>query len=148
MLVGRLCVYNLLALRNEMYADACASVAARSVCVYIYIYIYPHIYTHMCVCIYIYILYVCIYIYIYIYVYIYIYIYMHIYTHTHIHFSALARLRELTSCLREFREPRELALVHLHYPNYDDNVCSKLFLSQEQNKASEVVVRRSLGLLT
>ena len=74
-------------------------------------------YTNVCICIYIYIC-ICMYIYIYI-IYIYIYIYI----------------------TREDKDQpggrnRVAGISFSRYPKYDDNVGSKLFLSQEQNDFS------------
>ena len=43
------------------------------------------------------------------------------------------KLQTRTPCDRgESRQPIHASVTILHYPKYDDNVCSKLFLSQEQ----------------
>ena len=55
----------------------------------------------------------------YIYIYIYIYVYICMYTYTHMYINSLAA--------GTWRHER----IN-HYPEYDDNACFKLFLSQEQ----------------
>ena len=132
------------------------------VCIYIYmymrIYVYTH-YTYMCVYtqvytyiyIYIYIYYACIYVYVYVYIYIYIDIYyaqchytyytvsdtkQHVVTpHTASRYAVSSHDLPYDETLCGTRYTMHGYAVRLHPspPRYDDNVCSKLFLSQEQN---------------
>ena len=90
-----------------------------------YVYIYMYIYIHITLCVYIYI-----------YIYIIVigthicyisYIYNFPCMHTQSDIPHVSAEPEASEAEMQSSQSR------IHYPEYDDNVCSKLFLSREQN---------------